>query len=396
MMVSRYPWIVIILYIGLSTLSGCSSSNIYSAREEFYQGNLEEAEKSIGTNSTAEGTNAILVLMERATILQADGKYRQSAEAIKKASYLERLLRTYSISQGAQSLLINDTVQDYTGPPFERTYMHNIAALDHLAVANFNDAGVEARRIIYSLNSDTRGNYPDDAFSRYLAGFIFEILNETDNSSIQYGIADSLAHNFHIDAKTGFIYQTGDSDYSPDSAVNSENSSNFQLIVFVLMGRSPTGMEMFNIKQSEKASAPYAKIYINGSYAGRSYPLTDIYFLTAETARIQILRRAAKTAARIAAKETIARKLDKEINGLGLLSRIILFGILERQDRRRWETLPRWMEVARISCKVPPESYEIQIAGCKKCNKKTVKITNPISRIGNKYISLFRDINHTD
>ena len=76
------------------------------------------------------------------------GQYEKSArDYIAAADELERL-ETYSVSKGTATWVVNDTVQDFRGTPYERTLLHAFTAKDHLAMANWDDAAVEARDVV--------------------------------------------------------------------------------------------------------------------------------------------------------------------------------------------------------------------------------------------------------
>ena len=75
----------------------------------------------------------------------------------------------------------------------ERTLLHAFTAKNHLAQANFENAAVEARRIIESLTPEKKGDYPDDAYSRYMAGFCLEMMDDRSNAELEYRKADSVS-----------------------------------------------------------------------------------------------------------------------------------------------------------------------------------------------------------
>ncbi len=95
----------------------------------------------------------------------------------------------------------------------------------------------------------------------------------------------------------------------------------------------------------------------------------------------------AKDAARIATKEAIASTLESQNDGLGDLVRFLLFA-MEAPDNRRWETLPRWLAVARVPCPAGLEHYTVVFNNG--APPKTV--TQPLARRGNLLISFCRDL----
>jgi len=385
-------------------LSGCGGRNLGSARSDFYSGRLEQAEKVL-QEENPDSTDMVLVLMERGTVKQALGKFQESSADLIKASELADMLETYSVGRGAASMMVNDTVQSFRGAPFERTYLHDLTALNHLAQGRWEDAAVESRRIIQSLERHTADDYPDDAFSRYVAGFGLEMAGDYSNAQVQYRLAGEIAGNVFIDEHTGFLAlkpqntpeQTeshgNSTEKDPEAYISSANSTvhgGGHLVCFLLLGRSPTGEQAWNSSVPSTPYSPRAEIFHRGTRLGGSYVLSDTYLLAVTTARKQALKRLAKTAARIAAKESVARAVDDMAQGWGDLVRIILIGMLEKPDFRRWETLPRYMAVARVPCPEDLQDFDLVIRNGKIGRSHKFHITSPISRRGRVFFSFFR------
>ncbi len=107
----------------------------------FYGGEYQREETEIGTEDI-DGKDSVLLLMERGTIYQAEGEYKKSSmDFIRARTFLEAL-ETCSMSEGAESWVVNDTVYSFTGAPFEQTLLHSMTALNHLALGNLEDGGV--------------------------------------------------------------------------------------------------------------------------------------------------------------------------------------------------------------------------------------------------------------
>jgi hypothetical protein len=378
---SRTGWCAVALCLLL--LSACSTHDLPEARNAFYQGNYAQAEEAIGTEKI-DGKDSVLILMERGTIYQADGLYEKSSADFIQAYEILDLLQTYSVSEGAESWIINDTVYSFEGFPFERTLLHSMTALNHLAQGNWEDAGVEARRIIHSLKDEIRGEeYPDDPFSRYIAAFILEMTNDNSNARLQYQLADELLPNIHIDEK-GRLNKAVDS--SP-----LKNSTERELICFFLIGSSPS---MHDIREtvSDSFSIPQIKIYTKGIALGEATILDNTYTLYTTSWDVEAPARLTKMAARIAAKEAMAVTLEQQDKALGALARIVLIGMLERPDFRRWETLPLWLGVARLPCPADLSSFDVHIQGGGHIAESRFTVQQPLVRRGNVFFSFVRDL----
>ena len=185
-------------------LCGCATPALDSARSNFYAGKYDKACETLDSAKIPEN-NQVLFRMERGTIRLFAGHYESSAQDYIEASDQLDKLETYSLSKGAASWVANDSVQDFRGTPYERTLLHAFTAKDHLAMANWDNAAVEARRIIKSLDSSARGNYPEDAYSRYMAGFCLEMIDDDSNAAIQYRRTSAQLSGIRVDENTGHL-----------------------------------------------------------------------------------------------------------------------------------------------------------------------------------------------
>jgi len=361
--------------IALAVLAGCATQALNSARRDFYQGHFDQASTALERKLPKQ--DRVLFLMERGTVRLFSGDYENSARDFVAAYDRLTELETYSLSKGGASLLVNDSIQDFRGFPYERTLLHAFTALDHLALSNWEHAAVEARRLLDSLSPEKLGDYPDDAYSRYLAGFCLELIGDSSNARLQYEKAAALASQVNLDPNTGRF----------GSSSSASSNAAAELVCFVMMGRAPAPENMLY-----PDSGLYAEIYSGNTLLGRSQPLTDVADLASTSYQKDAAREVAKTVTRIAVKETIAYQIEKDNEALGALARIILIGLLERPDTRRWETLPRYLEVARVPC--PPDLTEFTISfrtgNGQEISRRT--IAAPLTRQGSTFVSFVRDI----
>jgi DNA-binding FrmR family transcriptional regulator len=205
---------------------------------------------------------------------------------------------------------------------------------------------------------------------------------------MQYRAANDALSVTRIDPDTGRL------SFADTNAVATAHAEPgpFELVVIIQLGRSPRGDDLGSAQGYDRAGV-YAEIRVDGQVQGRSYPLSDTAYLKYTTDQILALRLAAKTATRIVLKESIAIAVAaKNNNAAGDLTRLILIGLLERPDVRRWETLPRWLQVARVPCPPDLTSYDVVLKNSRGQVHSTHTITEPIQRRGRTYVSLFRDL----
>jgi hypothetical protein len=387
----------------LALLSGCSTP-LTGARANFYAGHFAEAEASL-TNVVPRPKDKVLFLMERGTIRQQRGEYADSTkDYIAAAAEIDRLW-TISASKGATSFVVNDNVQDFSGAPYERTLLEVLNAHNFLAQGDWDNAAVGARRVIRSLDPDRRGGYPEDAYSRYLAGFCLAMIDDDSNATIQYHKADELARRATIDPHTGRVGYKSPAAVATNASKNAEapllpplqpvppvpaGSNTAELVCFVLTGRTPPGDA--NPALVEAFSLPmYAEIRHHGQVLGRSYVLTDTGELARQTAEKEAVGKAIKTGIRVAIRAALAIWAEQKHEGLGVPLFMLLM-MLEEPDVRRWETLPQQLQVARVPCPPDLKDFDIVFRASGGATVRTLHITQPIAHRRNIFVAVVRDL----
>lgn len=370
----------------LGLASGCASTALQSARHDFYAGRVEQASRQLA--EAQPGQDRVLFWMERGTIRQAAGDYTNSTRDFIEAYDRIEELQTYSMSRGGASMVVNDTVQEYRGFPYERTLLHAFTAKNHLAQARWEDAAVEARRTIASLEPEAKGDYPEDAYSRYMAGFCLELIGDRSNAALQYRRAAEVAGGIGIDDQTGRLGPRPDTN---TAARVDESAWPAELVCFILMGRAPQGNNVWRDDWSISRTA-YAEIVADGKVLGRSYNLADTLDLAFTTEQKEAARKMVKTVARVAVKESIAYQIEQDNELLGELVRFVLIGLLEKPDTRRWETLPRYLQVARVPCPPDLKEYTVVFRNHEGGQLGSIRVTTPLHRKGKTFVSFCRDL----
>lgn len=370
-------------------LVGCATPPLNSARANFYTGRFEQANTNLAT-IPKDDKDEILYLMERGMVRQNLGLYEASALDWRRSGELDDKLETYSVAQGASSLIVNDRTLSFRGMPFERTLLYAFLAKNYLARSNWDYAAISARNIIKRL--ENLNGFPDIAYGRYLAGFCLELINDEGNAAIQYGYAARMLTNSSIllDAVSGDILpRTNVVGATIRIASVALKTAPAELVCFIGLGRVPAGEIISG--DYYPALAPYAEIYCEGQYLGRSYAFANTAALMAESRRRLAVIQAAKDLTRLAVKETISVSVEKQNDLLGALVRLLLFS-MEAPDTRSWETLPLWLEVARVPCPADLTSYTVVFRSATGSPLGRKVINTPLARRGNIFISFCRDI----
>ena len=379
-----------------SLLTGCASVPFEAARENFHRGRLDRAESALAENEPApDDRDRVLFLMERGTIRQAEGRYADSSADWIAAADRIRQLETYSVSKGAASLVVNDSVQPFRGAPYERALLHAMTAINHFAVANWDNAAVEARRIVDSVDPAVQEGFPSDAFTYYVAGSALELIDDPSNAALLYRKAAAAAPTgVRIDDATGRIALLPPGVTNAPAAFPPRPPGwTGDLICFVMLGRAPDGATDYAPAWSAYG-ATHAEIRIGGTTAGRSVPLADIAWLAAQTDRRVAALKLAKTAARVAIKEVIAESAAQSAgnDAVGDLVRMLLIGLLEHPDLRRWGTLPRSLQVARVPCPPNLRDFEVVLRASTGAELRSIVIAAPLARRRTTWVSFYRDL----
>ena len=333
------------------SLAGCAASGISQARSQFYAGRMTEAGAALD-DMEKTGKDLVLALMERGMIHHAGGDHPSAIndwiEAIARIHELDYI----SLSEKTTSMVINDGTETYTGRPYERALLHAFTAKSYFALGQWREAAVEARLIAHGFE-DLNG-FPDDAYTRYIAGLAFELIRDYNGSRIEYGHAGRLTPLLRIDPASGSIAPTN----APPARI-AAGTDGSELICLITIGRTPTyPAQAPAMHNANWGFNPYAEIIHDGNVLGRSYTLNTTGNLAALTERRLAAIKAAKTVTRIVIKDSIADAVADSNPLLGEVLRLLLFA-LEIPDTRQWETLPHWLQVARVPC--PPTLGTVEV-----------------------------------
>ena len=368
-------------------VAGCASPPLQTARANFYAGRFKQADTNLAA-IPKDDKDEILYLMERGMIRQNLGQYASSALDWRRAGALDARLDTYSLSKGVSSLIVNDRMLSFRGMPFERTLMYAFLAKDYLADSNWDYAAICARNIIKKL--EALDGFPDIAYGRYMAGFCLELIYDEGNAAIQYrAAARLLTSNVLIDPLSGDILPTTNVVRSATPIAKATlQTEPAELVCFITLGRLPTGTIYGNFYSH---LPPYAEIYCNDEYLGRSYPFANTAALMGASQRRLAAMQLAKDATRIAMKIAISEAVKQQNDALGALIWLALFA-MEAPDTRCWETLPLWLEIARVPCPADLKSYTVVFKNAAGTPLGSKIITTPITRRGHTFISFCRDV----
>ena len=351
--------------------AGCASTlPLDTARRNFSNGQLGAADQSLATIPSDQ--NKALYLMERGMIRHVRRDFTNSTADWLAAVQVEKELEVNSISKAGASMVVNDSALAFRGYPFERTYLHVYLAKNYLAMGLWSEAAVEARSI--ALQMEKLDGFPDDAFSRYLAGFCLELCGDNSNAAMQYRQVAKLIPESNLDATTGRFR-------NPNMPTNHP----------VLLAPNESELVCFLDFDGQSGMIPYsAALYADGKFLGTSRTLTSIYQLQTASSERMATRRAAKTLSRLAVKGAIALAAWSRDEDFGMLTALLLLA-LEDPDLRRWETLPSKLAVARVPCPSNLKEFEVEFRSYSGQSIQRITVATPLMRKDRIFVSICRD-----
>jgi len=354
--------------------AGCASSGLNQGRAAVYRRDPIAAVHAMEEDDSRLG-NRVLFLMERGMAHQLAGQYSKSSRDWNDAATLIEELDYYSVSRGAASFVISDRTHAFRGAHYEQALLHAFNAKNYFAREHWDGAAVEARILVEKL--EELNGFPDEPYSRYVAATAFQLIGSHDSAAIEYTQVGELREDLVIDPRTGRF-----DDMDPPGGA--------ELICFIGLGGAPaeTGVPR---GYGRWGPAPYVEIEVDGQIAGRSRMLSRTTDLLRDTDSRLAALRTAKTVSRIIVKESIAYSIWRENPVLGELVRLALY-VAEVPDTRRWETLPLYLQVARVP--FPPEATEFTVIFRDTGGRELARrhVTAPIARRGPVAVSFLREI----
>jgi uncharacterized protein len=196
---------VLVVLLGVQSL-GCASysDRIRQAQHSVVGGDAEEAirvlNKELGVEELDElpaelDEEKALLLLERATLLQAMGHYRSASRDM---IFVDDRMEWIDIqSETADAILrfvYSDDAGSYRAPPHERLMLNTLNMINFLALSELSSARVEARRFnvlqTYFLDDGSRQLIPALlGLGNYLAGATFEASRDYREAARYYTLA---------------------------------------------------------------------------------------------------------------------------------------------------------------------------------------------------------------
>ncbi len=405
-----------------ASLTGCAGtmrsydSELKGALQHTQQGNVDQALAALEGNNTGEDKD-LLYFMEKGSLTRLKSDYPNSRSALLKANEKIQIWEDEVKTDPDKlmglvgSVIVNDKVTRYDGQDFEKVMATTLLVMDDLALNELDSARVgikkthEREAVIQeyrdkeyakveeeakSKNATTTfkelKGYPvetlDDpevvglkngyqnAFSHYLAGFVYESLNEPSMAAPGYRKAIELRPGLPM-LEDGLANLDG----------RKSKPAGQTDVLFVLESGSIAGRESVTIPLPIPTGgglvvAPISFPVIRSTPTGPSsasvragnisLPLTTVVSLDAMARRCLrddmpgiILR----STIRATLKGTLQNEMNKRVGPLGGLLTAVANVVTEQADERGWRSLPKTIAMARGNLPAGPQEVVLNIDG---------------------------------
>jgi hypothetical protein len=417
----RYLWVALVIS---ALLTGCASmqshnETVKQVQAAGQQGNFGAALAQLDErHKSPEAKKELLYNMERGELLRLAGDLDQSTDAFIAADVRvqewEQAARTdpQKLMGNVGAALVSERLKVYEGQDYEKVWLTTRIALNRIALGKLDDARVDIKRthereaVIAEFRTKetqsaveearTRGveakgreingypvEYLDDpevlnlqngyqnALSHYLAGFVYEALNEPGLAAPGYRKAVELRPGAKaleeglrgLDERTGFTWKRKQRKTDVLFVVESGVAPARVPKGFTLPVPVPGGLTTVSISYPviEPTSDPLLQ---NLQVGEQSLPLSsvvDLNVMARRALRDEMPGMVLRGFTRAIAKGVVQDQLQRQAGLLGSLLGAMASAATEQADDRVWRMLPGRVYLARAH--LPPGEHDITIDG---------------------------------
>jgi uncharacterized protein len=408
----------------LAMLAGCANmqshnSAVGGAQASAESGSVDSALQQLEASAASESAKKELLFnLERGELLRLAKRYGDSTAAYMVADEQvktweqtaktspEKLMGTLGAS------VLSERLKSYEGQDYEKVMLTTRLALNRMAVGDWDNARVDVKRthereaIIAELRAkelvaaeeEAKKNgaksggkelngYPvetledpavlalkngyQNALSHYLAGFLYEVLNEPGLAAPGYRKAIELNPNATVleeglrglDQRTSFTHRRRQKMTDVLFLVEAgsappRKSTNFSFPV-------PTGRGIVSVSVAYPVIQPSNSPYINSIGVAntqvKTQAVVDFNVMARRALKDEMPAMMVRTATRAITKGVVQDQAQKKLGPLGGLVTAVASITTEKADDRMWRMLPERVYVARAY--LPPGNHKISIDG---------------------------------
>lgn len=449
---SRWVAGLCLIALGVSTLilSACAAFRSYDLElgqtlDLVAAGRIDAA---LGTHeSYGRDKKDLLYFLEKGELLRLAGRYAESQqawfEADRRVAAWEQQARLHPevLLRDAGSLLINDKSRAYPGQDFEKVMLTTRMALNHLALGEWHEARVAIKRthereaLIATLRAEqmrrseqaagesgyTRDfreldGYPvetidspqvnalrnsyQNAFSHYLAGYLYEALGETGLAAAGYRQAIELQPGIALleDGLAGL-----EARQAQRRASLADSAAQTDLLIVVETGLAPARRTVnvnlpivknekvfvapvsFPVLRSQSGPAGTPGIVVNERLQAEGADIVSVDLMSRRALRDEmpwiLLRAVTRATVKVAVQKAAS---DKDNSGAARAVTMIGSLLTEQADERTWRSLPAEIAVARVRLAPGKHAIGVDIGGTR--HRFEIELDGPFAVMGVRQI----------
>ena len=426
----------LVLLATLLIVTGCAGNSTFSAYPRKIQplitslANRTPIDLATSLESEGKSNDLIIYNMERGRYAQVVGNsdvsmadFKTSMDKIRDNDE-KALISASGIGANFAGTLLNDNAIPYEGDGYERVLLHHYQALNYLKKKDLEGAGVEVRRANaeqeqslkrfekeidrareeaekkrVQTNSRIESQYAQmdevagtvknsfqNAYTFYVSGFIYELLNQPNDAYIDYKKAlEIYPHNTYLQKdvvrlatrlemteelerlKKRYPAQSAQFVTAPDAGAG-------ELLVLFEDGLVPQKKEVkipipisrvglvsiaFPVYREKWLAQIPLQIFNNNELIGSTEPICDIRALAVKALREKEPVMATRQIIRAIAKGATAAAARQSLGDIGQIAVNIWNLVSENADLRSWLTLPANAQIMRTS--LPVGSYKLAL-----------------------------------
>ncbi|MGB7479964.1 MAG: hypothetical protein WA924_06545 [Burkholderiaceae bacterium] len=394
-------------------------SKLSSSLDATAQGRLEQAIAQLEEKTQGENKNDLLLHLEKGELLRVGSRYQDSLTAFEVADaqvkQWEEIARddpARLLGQQAGALLLGDGSRTYEGQDYEKVMLTTRMAMNRLGLGDLDTARVDIKRthereaVIAAfraretaeaekeaqdkgITTDARelNGYPietlndpqvlelkngfQNALSHYMAGYVYEALNEPSLAAPGYRKAIELRPNLAVleeglrglDQRTSFRRKKGVTDVLFVIEAGHAPARKSQKVTFPVP--TPSGLIAvplsYPVIQPDSDPIVVEQVEL-GQLSARADLIADFNVMARKALKDELPGMQLRTAVRAIGKGLLQDQANRQLGPLGgLMGNIMVAATNPDADDRLWRSLPGRVFVARSF--VPPGEYEVRIPG---------------------------------
>ncbi len=403
-------------------LTGCALAPTYDSKiaaplAAAGQGNVEDALRALDAKAQGGDKADLLINLERGELLRVAARFQDSLTAFEvadvKVNAWEATAKTApeQLMDQVAATFVGETFKTYEGQDYEKVMLTTRMAMDRISLGDLDTARIDIKRThereavitefrakeTYAAEEQAKQNgvvgqakelngYPietlndpdvlqlrngyQNALSHYLAGYVYEALNEPSLAAPGYRKAIELRPGLPIleeglrglDERTSARGPKGVTDVLFILEAGSAPARKSQWITFPIPSKNGIIVVplAYPVIYPNKAAPAVEQVSVNGTSIPAAL-VADFNVMARRTLKDELPGVQLRAAIRAIGKGVVQEQLNRKSVWLGLIGNVAAVATESPADDRMWRSLPERVFVARAF--LPPGAYELRVPG---------------------------------